>query len=225
MSAGVGTTPATLRAAGAYFVGRPSPRVLLTALGLAAIARVAVGGFTIWDLVPPLVILAYWPLNEWLIHVFVLHAKPRRIAGRVFDPAVPRKHRAHHRDPWKLDLVFIPMHSFVYTLPLLVGLCFLLTPSTPLALTALVAYLTLAVHYEWVHFLAHTRYWPKSARYQKLVRNHRLHHFKNEHYWYGVSMLAADHPLHTAPDPERVPRSETARTLGVDDLQEARPAT
>jgi len=52
-------------------------------------------------------------------------------------------------------------------------------------------------------------------RYQGLIRNHRLHHFKNEHYWYGVSMLAADRPLRTAPDPESVERSETARTLGI----------
>ena len=53
------------------------------------------------------------------------------------------------------------------------------------------------------------------ARAQALIRNHRLHHFKNEHYWYGVSMLAADRPLRTSPDPESVERSDTARTLGV----------
>jgi hypothetical protein len=28
-------------------------------------------------------------------------------------------------------------------------------------------------------------------------------------------MTAADHPLRTAPDPESVERSETARTLGI----------
>jgi hypothetical protein len=223
-TASPGSSPATLGAAAAYFARRASPRILMGALLAALVARLAVGGFSPWDAVPPLLIGLYWPLNEWLIHVFVLHARPRRIAGRSFDPAVPRSHRAHHRDPWNLELLFIPLHSFVYTLPLLVGLCFLLTPSTELALTALVAYLALALHYEWVHFLAHTRYWPRSARYQRLVRNHRLHHFKNEHYWFGVSMLAADRPLRTAPDPDAVPRSRTARTLGVEDLREAAPA-
>lgn len=218
------TSPATRGAAIAYFLSRGSPRVLLTALALAAVARVAVGGVSVWDLAPPLVLLAYWPLNEWLIHVFVLHAKPRRIGRYTFDPAVPRKHRAHHRDPWNLEILFIPLHSFVYTLPLVVGLCFLLTPTTQLALTALVTYLVLALHYEWVHFLAHIRYSPHSAHYQELVRKHRLHHFKNEKYWYGVSMTAADRPLGTSPEPDAVPRSETARTLGVDDLRDVAPA-
>lgn len=208
-------SPDRLANALAYFLRRASPRILLGALTAAAVARIAVGGFTAWDVVPPLLVLAYWPLNEWLIHVFILHAKPFTFAGRTIDPAVPRKHRAHHRDPWNLELVFIPLHSFVYSLPLLVGLCFLLAPTPQLALTALVAYLALALHYEWVHYISHTRYAPKSERYQRLIRNHRLHHFKNEHYWYGVSMTAADGPLRTAPDPESVERSETARTLGV----------
>jgi hypothetical protein len=162
------------------------------------------------------VILAYWPLNEWLIHVFILHAKPFRLFGRTIDPAIPRKHRAHHRDPWELELVFIPGQAFVLTLPLLVGLCFLVTPTPQLALTALISYLSLSLRYEWVHYIAHTRYTPRSARAQALIRNHRLHHFKNEHYWYGVSMLAADRPLGTRPDPESVERSDTARTLGIE---------
>jgi len=213
-----GAGPATLREAGVYFFRQASPLILLTALSAALTARLAVGGFSLWDLVPPLLVAAHWPPNEWLIHVFVLHAKPFRIGGRTIDPTVPRKHRAHHRDPWNLELLFIPLHSFLYTLPLLLGLAFLLAASSGLALSGLVAYLALALHYEWVHFLCHTRYWPKSARYRALVRNHRLHHFKNEHYWYGVSMLAADRPLRTAPAPEGVERSPTARTLGVESV-------
>jgi sterol desaturase/sphingolipid hydroxylase (fatty acid hydroxylase superfamily) len=66
-----------------------------------------------------------------------------------------------------------------------------------------------------VHFLCHTRYWPKSARYRRLVRNHRLHHFKNEHYWFGVSSDAADRVLGTNPDHRAVPKSETVKTLGA----------
>ena len=188
----------------------------ILAIGLMlTLLSVAVGGLSAWDLLPPLLILAYWPLNEWLIHVFILHAKPFRLFGRTIDPAIPRKHRAHHRDPWDLELVFIPLQAFAYTLPAVAGLCFLATPTPQLALTALLTYLVLALRYEWVHYIAHTRYTPKSARAQALIRNHRLHHFKNEHYWYGVSMLAADRPLRTSPDPESVERSDTARTLGV----------
>ena len=87
------------------------------------------------------------------------------------------------------------MHSFLYALPLLVLLWFALTPSTPLALTGIVAHLALTLHYEWVHFLVHTRYQPTLAYYQRLWRNHRLHHFKNEHYWMGVTMTSGDRLL------------------------------
>jgi 4-hydroxysphinganine ceramide fatty acyl 2-hydroxylase len=40
-----------------------------------------------------------------------------------------------------------------------------------------------------------------------------LHHFKNEHYWHGITNTVADHVLRTAPDQSDVPRSRTARTL------------
>jgi len=208
--------PRTFREALPAFLTHGSPRVLLAALLGAVAARAALGGFTTWDLAPPVVILALWPLQEWLLHVFVLHAKPRRILGRELDGLVARKHRAHHREPWRADLVLIPFHSFVYSLPILVGLCFLLTPTTRLALTALSFYLVLAVHYEWIHFLVHSRVRPLGPHYRRVWRNHRLHHFKNEHHWFGVTMRGGDVLLGTDPDPDDVPASPTARTLGVE---------
>ena len=35
--------------------------------------------------------------------------------------------------------------------------------------------------YEWIHFLIHTAYRPRTSVYKAIWRNHRLHHFKNEH--------------------------------------------
>ena len=61
----------------------------------------------------------------------------------------------------------------------------------------------------------HTRVQPRSAYYQRLRTSHRRHHFKNEHYWFGVTMLAADHLLRTAPPLASVPTSATARDLGM----------
>lgn len=211
-----GSGPATLREALAFFVRHASPRILIAALSMTLVARVSVGGFTLWDGVPMLGLLLYWPLNEWLIHVFILHSKPFSIAGRWFDPAVPRKHRAHHRDPWNLEILFIPLQSFLYTLPLLFALCFVLAPTPGLALTTLGTYLALALRYEWIHFVSHTLYSPRLPHVQRVVRHHRWHHFKNEHYWYGVSMTVADRLLGTSPGPEDVERSETCRTLGVE---------
>jgi hypothetical protein len=207
-------TPDSLREAAALFVRHGSPRVLLAALAVAVAARVWLGGWSAWDLVPVAAIAALWPVLEWMIHVFILHAKPVRLGRFTLDGRVARKHRAHHRDPWNNEIQFIPFHSFLYALPLVVALCFLLTPTRELALSALAAFMLLALHYEIVHFLIHTRVDPRGAYYRRLWRNHRLHHFKNEQHWFGVTRLEADRLLRTAPETDAVATSPTARTLG-----------
>lgn len=214
-SNGRGAGPRTLREALAEFVRHGSPRVLGACVVASVAARIAVAQGSAWDLVPVAGLLVYWPIQEWLIHVFILHAKPKRILGRSIDFRVPRKHRAHHQEPWRLDLLFIPMHSFVYSIPILVGVWWLITPSLPLALTGIAAHFVLALHYEWVHFLVHTRVQPRTAFYRRLWKNHRRHHFKNEHYWFGVTMLGGDRLLGTAPALADVPTSPTARTLAA----------
>jgi hypothetical protein len=210
---GIGASPRTVREALPVFFSHASPRILVACLALAVAARVAAGGFTLFDLVPLAGILVYWPLQEWLIHVFILHAKPRTLFGRTIDFRVPRKHRAHHREPWRLELLFIPLHSFLYSIPILVALWWLVTPTAALALTGITAHFALALHYEWVHFLVHTRVQPRTRTYQRLWKNHRRHHFKNEHYWYGVTMLGGDRLLGTAPDVAVVATSPTATAL------------
>jgi sterol desaturase/sphingolipid hydroxylase (fatty acid hydroxylase superfamily) len=205
-----GTLPDALR----QFSCHASPRILAAlAVGLAA-ARFAVGAFTAWDLVAAGVVVTLWPIQEWLIHVGILHYEPRRIGGRTLDFLVPRMHRAHHRDPWRLELVLIPLQVYLWVPAILAALLWLALPSLPSLLTLLAVYFALALHYEWIHFLIHTRYPPRGARYRRLWRNHLLHHFKNERYWYGVTMLGGDRLLGTAADPDRLPTSPTARTLG-----------
>ena len=216
LAVGAGSAPAdprTLPAAARFFFRHGSPRVLATALLLAGVARAFAGPLSWVDAAIAVGILLWWPLNEWLIHVFILHYRPRVLFGRTLDFAVPRSHRAHHRDPRNLEILFIPFHSFLYTLPLLVGIAWLAAPTPALALTGVTVYLVFALHYEWVHFLTHTRYRARTAFYQRLFKNHRLHHYKNEHYWFGVSLLGADRPLGTDPDSADVPTSETARAL------------
>jgi hypothetical protein len=206
-------SPRTLAEALPVFLRHGSPRIVLAATGLAVIARLAVGTWSLGDLVAVAALAVYWPLQEWLIHVFILHSQPRQLFGRRLDFRVPRKHREHHGRPWDIPILFIPVHSLLYTIPLLVGLWLLLAPTRAIALTGITVHLVLTLHYEWVHFLVHTRVQPRSARYQRLWRNHRLHHFKNEHYWFGVTMLSGDRLLRTAPAVQDVPTSPTARSL------------
>ena len=158
-------------------------------------------------------IVLVWPVQEWLIHVCILHWKPFTVWGRTIDFRIPRKHRAHHRDPWNYEILFIPLHSFLYIFALDLLLWLSIAPTTALAMTGVTFSLALTLHYEWVHFLIHTRVQPQRRYYQRLWRNHRLHHFKNENYWYGVTRLEGDRLLGTAPLPQAVVLSPTARTL------------
>jgi hypothetical protein len=210
------TSPRTIGEAWPIFVRHGSPQILIAVLTLTVAARVWTGHWSLWDLAPVAAALAVWPIEEWLIHVFILHFKPFELFGRTIDFPVPRSHRRHHRDPWNYEILFIPTHSFLYSIPLTYWLWFSVTPTTPLALTGAVAFFALSLHYEWVHFLIHTRVQPRSRYYQRLWRNHRLHHFKNEHYWYGVTRLEGDRLLRTAPNPEHIEVSPTARTLLAD---------
>ena len=202
-----------------YFVTNKSPIIVMTWVAIALPVRLYFGEWSIWDLAILLALGAWWPFKEWLIHRFVLHFKPRKIGRFTIDPKNSSKHRRHHRNPWRLDILFIPEHTFIYAIPVLALFWWSITPTLPLALTGFLLEGLLTLHYEWVHYLVHTRYKPKSRLYERLWRNHRLHHCKNEHYWLGVTMLSGDKLLGTAKEKDEVPTSDTCMTLGaVEDL-------
>jgi hypothetical protein len=198
------------------FLSFTSPRSFLVMLPVLVTLRVLVGGFSMWDLLVIPAILAAQPFTEWLIHVYILHYKPRRVFGRIFDLQVAQFHRAHHRDPWHLADVFIPWRAGWVGFALLAAGWYLVTPSTGIAISGLTASVMMAFAYEWIHYLTHTAYRPRGNLYRTLWRLHRLHHFKNEHYWQGVTTHLGDRILGTLPDHTKVPTSPTCRTLGVE---------
>ena len=167
--------------------------------------------------------LAIYPFGEWAIHVFVLHAKPFRVAGRKIDTMAARAHRAHHQEPNDLDTVLLYWWQAAFLMlvavPLTIGLGALLVtlaagpvPLGPMVSAAIAGYCMVFV-YEWAHFLIHTAYRPRTRYFRSIWRAHRLHHFKNEHYWHGITSTVSDRVLGTFPDHSEVPRSATARAL------------
>lgn len=196
------------------FWSEPSPKVIVAPLVVALTARLVLGGWTIWDAVIPAVQIALQPFNEWLIHVYLLHWKPRKIFGKTRDPYVAKKHRIHHQDPREVKWIFVPLPVLYRLIPGAAVLYFLIFRDVRYGLTALVAGLGILLTYEWTHYLIHSRYQPKTRIYRYIWRAHRLHHYKNENYWYGVTMHMADHVLGTFPQKEEVPTSPTCRTLG-----------
>ncbi|MFI2475426.1 sterol desaturase family protein [Nocardia xishanensis] len=196
------------------FVRHPSPWMIGTALAVALIARILVGDWQLGDAVLPLVMLAVFPAFEWVVHVMVLHWRPKRLGPISLDSELARKHRQHHVDPRNIPLIFIPTRSLVVVIIALLAITALAFPRLGLGLTFLLTVTVLGLGYEWTHYLIHTDYKPKRALYRAVWKNHRHHHYKNEHFWFTVtSSGTADRLFGTYPDPAEVDTSPTARNL------------
>jgi sterol desaturase/sphingolipid hydroxylase (fatty acid hydroxylase superfamily) len=204
----------SLAQVGGEFWRHPSPWLISSFLLLSAVARLIVGGGSWWELAIPGALVALFPVIEWLIHVGILHWRPRRVAGLEVDSLLARKHREHHADPRDLPLVFIPWQVLTWLLPAYVVVALLAVPSRPAAWSLLVSVYALKFGYEWTHYLIHSDYRPRHGLYRAVWRNHRQHHNKNEHYWFTVtSSGTADRLFGTYRDPDSVPTSRTAKNL------------
>ena len=178
-----------------------------------SVARVMLGPPRWSDLAVALTFFACEPVIEWAVHSWVLHARPWRVLGRTFELSATRGHRRHHQDPLDLDLVFVPGWVLLWFAPAATVVLFLLAPD-PLAATLLATGAAALLAYDWTHYLIHTSYRPKSRYYRHLWRHHRLHHYRNEGSWFGVTSAVGDVLLGTCPRGGDVPVSPTARTLG-----------
>jgi hypothetical protein len=205
------------------FLRRESPWVLLAGIVVLLAIRIVVGEPSWRDAVAVAAMLVIYPFGEWAIHVYLLHARPLRIRGREVETVAARAHRAHHREPHDLDMVLLYWWQAAFLMlvavPLTIGLGALLVtvaagpvPLGAMASGAIAGYCMVFV-YEWTHFLIHTAHRPRTRAYRTIWRNHRLHHFKNERFWHGITNNLSDRVLGTNPEARDVPKSETARSL------------
>jgi Fatty acid hydroxylase len=204
------------------FWRQPSPPYLFGAVAIMFGLRVIQGSWSWRDLVMVAGLIAVTPFVEWAIHVYLLHLPPFKLFGRRIEMLTAREHRAHHEAPGILDGVLLPVYGVLVFLPLIaladwamsfpIGLVFG-GPRLAYATTGVVASFAILSAYEWSHFLIHTPYRPKRRYFKAIWRNHRLHHFKNERFWFGVTSTLGDRVIGTLPDQRTVPRSPTARSL------------
>jgi sterol desaturase/sphingolipid hydroxylase (fatty acid hydroxylase superfamily) len=218
----VSENPVTLKDCARAFWRQPSPPYLFGAVALALGLRLAQGAWSWRDLVMVAGLIGVTPFVEWLIHVYLLHSPPFTLFGRRIEMVTAREHRAHHSNPGVLEGVLLPVYGLLVFLPMIAlvdwamsfPLALLLGgPRLAYATTGVVAGFAILAGYEWTHFLIHTPYRPKGRYFKAVWRNHRLHHFKNERYWFGVTSTVGDRLIGTLPDQGSVKRSATARSL------------
>jgi hypothetical protein len=200
-----------LRTAGREFARHRSPQLLLAELPIAVVARSLWGGVGWIDLAIVMAILATQPFTEWLIHVYVLHVRPRGPVTRTLDWGAGRSHRLHHKDPDDLSW------QFIHPAAVLTGFAIniVLLAVSRYTATYAVGAIAMTLVYEWTHYLIHTDVRPRNGLYKRLWRHHRLHHFRNENYWFGVTNRFGDRVLGTMPDKNDVEVSPTARTANA----------
>lgn len=202
----------TLSKEARFFVRQTTPRIITPLLVAALAWRVVVAAWTWTDAILVAAMVAAQPFVEWVIHVFILHWKPKRLFGRTFDPLIARKHREHHGAPQVTEWIFVPLPVLAKAMPL-TALLILIALPYPLSVTAMTTGLAILLTYEWTHYLIHSRYRPRSRLYRYIWRAHRLHHFKNENYWFGVTNPLGDHVLGTFPAKSDVDTSPTCKNL------------
>jgi hypothetical protein len=216
----------TLGAAWREFRSKTAPWLIAAAIAAALCGRAALGTPTWRDAAAVAFMLVVYPFGEWAIHVHLLHQRPFRVRGHKIDLVSARSHRRHHEQPHRLDLInFSPLEVLAILLlavPTAVAIGAGLTaaafgrpPLAPLVSMTLTGYVLVGV-YEWTHFLIHTAHRPRSRYYRSIWRNHRLHHFKNEHYWHGITNTVSDRVLGTFPDQHEIRRSPTVQALDSD---------
>ena len=214
----------TLGHAWREFLARPSPRWIAAGVLAYVVARLAVGDFDWRDVAVAAGLAVVYPFGEWAIHVYLLHLPPFRFRGREVELITAKEHRWHHERPHNLDTVLLGPKEVI-------GLLAVMVPLVAAAIAAVVALIApggypwaalltagaaggaLVFVYEATHFLIHTSYRPHGRVYRTVWQTHRLHHFKNEHYWHGITSTVADRAFGTNPDHRDVDRSPTARTL------------
>lgn len=202
------------------FFGFGSPRLLATQAIVALALRPLAGDRPgVRDLVVVAAVVAYWPLQEWLLHRWVLHARPLRIGRRVLESAAARKHRQHHEEPLDLQATLLPTATIAVLVPIHVAAWIFLAPSLGVAATGIASLGCAALLYEWIHFLTHTAYRPRTRWFARVKRQHMAHHHRDPARWFAFTLPQLDEWLGTgtradcaAPQDLRAAPVSTGRT-------------
>ena len=148
------------------------------------------------------------------MHRLLLHLPPVAIGGRKVEFEFARKHRLHHEDPTRVDLIFLPLSAVLSALIVLLALSWWIGHGDAAYVALFMATASFStLVYEWTHYLTHSPYKPRSRYFRTIWKQHRWHHYKNEHYWFSFTMPWLDSWLGTGPDVQLVNASGTARHL------------
>jgi 4-hydroxysphinganine ceramide fatty acyl 2-hydroxylase len=180
------------------------------ALGLAALVVCFVAGILPFHLLWVAIGALTFYLSEYGFHRFAFHAEPSRFA--FVRKLQHRLHYDHHTEPDRLDLLFLPVWFLIPNLAV-TALVFALLFGSSVTGSAMFGVVLAIFHYEWVHYVAHIPYQPRTALGRWIKQYHLRHHFISEKFWFGVSNPSMDFVGGTFKQAREVARSGTTRKL------------
>jgi 4-hydroxysphinganine ceramide fatty acyl 2-hydroxylase len=193
---------------GTFF--RHGSNAALFALAAALAAAFAFRALTFAPLACAIGALVFF-VSEYTTHRFLLHAPPRK------QPFIlnlqHRLHYDHHVDPADLRLLFLPLWFVVPVVALYLAIAYALTRNLGVSVSALCGAVLALLYYEWVHYVAHIPFVPRTPFGRWIKKYHLWHHFKNEHLWFGVTNPSMDLVGRTFRRVEDVERSTSTRLL------------
>jgi len=197
---------------------RHGSNTALVALGVAIGAAFALARVLPSPLAVALGALVFFG-SEYTTHRFVLHAPPQK---HPFVLSLQhRLHYDHHVDPAALDLLFLPLWFAVPVIALTAAIYALATRDAALTGALLLGSLAGLLYYEWVHYVAHIPFVPRTPFGRWIKKYHLWHHFKNERLWFGVTNPSMDLLGGTYRGVAAAERSPTTRTLFPEDVDSA----
>jgi 4-hydroxysphinganine ceramide fatty acyl 2-hydroxylase len=149
-------------------------------------------------------------LSEYGMHRFAFHAPP--VPWPWLRKMQHRLHYDHHVEPGRLDLLFLPIWFLAPNLAVTTALIALVFGAEA-SLSALFGIMLAILHYEWVHYIAHIPYQPRTRLGRWIKQYHLRHHFISEKHWFGVSNPTLDGVFGTFRGPDAGDKSSTTRKL------------
>ena len=184
-------------------------------LALVLLAIALFGAFAVRGVVPSILCLGIGALvffvSEYTTHRFMLHAPPQKNAFIL--GLQHRLHYDHHVTPNELGLLFLPLWFAVPVTLLTAAIYWTITRDAALTGALLLGSVLGLLYYEWVHYVAHIPFVPRSPFGRYVKKYHLWHHYKNETLWFGVTNPSMDFVGHTYRRVEDVERSPSTRIL------------
>ncbi|PFJ05381.1 fatty acid hydroxylase [Bacillus cereus] len=185
--------------------------VIMYSILLICIIILKMQFFTWIGMLSCLVGVVFYTLNEYVTHRFLFHMKPPN--NPFLLKLLRRLHYDHHVYPDDVKLLFLPVWYSLSGFSIYLFLLYGFSKSVTITLSFGIGMIVMLLVYEWKHYIAHKPIRPLTKFGRWLKKQHILHHYKNEKFWFGVSNPVYDFLFGTYKDGKDVELSETARNL------------